>query len=105
MRASDGPPHLVINMADTPKRPEIPVKDFCQGLELEPTVVLQFDGETFGHASNNGQMLEELNAQSTVVEQIHELSLILTHRQEFAPSSKPKGGALAPLLSKLPFKL
>jgi pilus assembly protein CpaE len=81
------------------------VKDFCEGLELDPTVVIQFDGESFGHAANNGQMLEELNATSEIVEQIHELSLILTHRQEFAPSSKPKGSALAPLLSKLPFKL
>jgi pilus assembly protein CpaE len=105
VRASDGPPHLVVNMVDTPKRPEIPVKDFCEGLELDPTVVIQFDGESFGHAANNGQMLEELNATSEIVEQIHELSLILTHRQEFAPSSKPKGSALAPLLSKLPFKL
>ena len=36
-RANDGPPHLVINMANMPKRPEIPVKEFEAALDLEPT--------------------------------------------------------------------
>ncbi|MEO1649643.1 MAG: AAA family ATPase [Pseudomonadota bacterium] len=107
MRASDGPPHLVLNMIDMPKRPEIPVREFCQGLDVEPTVMIEFDSETFGHAANNGQMLEELSAKSPIVESIHDLSLILTHRQEFKPQAKAQkksGGGLAPLLEKLSLK-
>ncbi len=105
-RASDGPPHLVLNMVNQPKRPEISVEDFCKGLEIEPTAVIDFDCEVFGHASNNGQMIEELNAKSKVVEVIHQLALILTHRQEFRSDSKKKASksALAPLLAKLSFK-
>ena len=103
-RASDGPPHLVLNMVGMPKRPEIPVLDFCQGLDVEPTVVLDFDSETFGHAANNGQMLEELNAKASSVELIRQLALILTHRQEFQPVQKTKKSAFAPLLEKLKIK-
>ncbi|MEO0730716.1 MAG: CtpF protein, partial [Pseudomonadota bacterium] len=104
-RASDGPPHLVLNMIDMPKRPEIPVREFCQGLDVEPTAMIEFDSETFGHAANNGQMLEELNNKSPVVESIHDLSLILTHRQEFKPQKDTqKSGGLGPLLEKLSLK-
>ena len=63
-RTNDGPPHLVINMAKTPKRPEISVKEFAVALDLTPTQVIEFDSETFGLASNNGQMIEEFSAKA-----------------------------------------
>ncbi|MEO0800213.1 MAG: CtpF protein, partial [Pseudomonadota bacterium] len=103
-RASDGPPHLVMNMVGMPKRPEIPVREFCQGLDLEPTAIIDFDSETFGHAANNGQMLEELASKSPLVDAIHELAMILTHRQEFQPKRDAPKSAFAPLLEKLSLK-
>ena len=62
-RANDGPSHLVINMAKTPKRPEISAKEFAVALDIMPTQVIEFDAETFGLASNNGQMIEEFAVQ------------------------------------------
>lgn len=103
-RASDGPPHLVMNMVGMPKRPEIDVRDFCQGIDIEPTIVIEFDSESFGHAANNGQMLEEVNAKAPSVEMIRELSLILTHRQEVKASPQQSKNPLAPLLQKLSLK-
>jgi pilus assembly protein CpaE len=58
-RPNDSEPRLVLNMAGVPKRPEIPVKDFATAIGIEPEIVLPFDPELFGTASNNGQMISE----------------------------------------------
>jgi pilus assembly protein CpaE len=101
-RTNDGPPHLVINMAKTPKRPEISVKEFASALELTPLQVIEFDSETFGLASNNGQMIEEHSAKAKAAPQFRELALALAHRRE--PKEEKKTSALAPILEKLRFK-
>jgi pilus assembly protein CpaE len=101
-RQNDGAPHLVINMTNMPKRPEISVKEFCHNLDLKPAAVIEFDSETFGQAANNGQMIEELNAKSKAVPQIRELALAVAHRKQ--GRAEPKKSPLAPLLEKLAFK-
>ena len=53
-RANDAAPRLVINMVKTPKRPEIPSKEFTVGLDVEPSQTLEFDSEAFGLAANHG---------------------------------------------------
>ena len=58
-RSNDNPPHLVINQTGMPKRPEIPASKFAEALGLTPSCIIEFDGESFGMASNNGQMLGE----------------------------------------------
>ena len=101
-RSNDGPPHLVLNMAGVPKRPEIGAKEFCQSLDLDATVVIDFDSENFGEAANNGQMVEEVNTKAKSVHAFHTLAATLTHRKEHivdAPSSSSSG--LGPLLKKL----
>ena len=101
-RNNDGPPHLVINMAGMPKRQEIPVKEFCSNLDLQPTIVMDFDSETFSAAANNGQMLEEVNSKAAVVPQIRDLAMALIHRREQRVETKKSG--LAPLLEKFGLK-
>lgn len=101
-RNNDGPPHLVINMAKTPKRPEISVKEFASALEIVPMQVIEFDSETFGLAANNGQMIEEHSAKAKAAQQFRELALALAHRRE--PKEEKKPSALAPILEKLRLK-
>jgi pilus assembly protein CpaE len=101
-RQNDGRPHLVINMTNMPRRPEISVKEFCHNLDLEPTAVIEFDSETFGQAANNGQMIEELNKKSKAVPQIRDLALALAHRRQ--DRAERKKSPLAPLLEMLSFK-
>lgn len=101
-RINDSPPHLVINTANMPKRPEITVKEFCQNLDVKPAAVIEFDCESFGQAANNGQMIEELNKKAKAVPQFHELALALAHRKDMRPA--PSRSALAPLLEKLKLK-
>ncbi len=99
-RKNDSVPHLVLNMTDVPKRPEITAKDFEQALEIPVKYRIEYDGETFGQAANNGQMIEELSPRSKAVTMFRDLALALTHRQE-AKVEKKKASALAPLLEKL----
>mgnify|MGYP006266890051 CR=1 FL=1 len=77
-RPNDLPPKIVLNMAGIPKRPEIPVKDFAQAMGLEPAIILPFDPQLFGTASNNGQMLSETDPSARPSQAIDHLASLLT---------------------------
>ena len=94
---------IVVNMAKTPKRPEISAKEFSVALDITLAQVIEFDSETFGLASNNGQMIEEFASKAKAAQQFRDLALLLTHRREAQAAKKPS--ALAPLLAKLKLKL
>lgn len=97
-RKNDSPPHLVLNMANMQKRPEITQKEFEGALGLKALAVIDFDCENFGQAANNGQMVEEYNAKAKAAQAFREIALTLTHRREVKTE---KRSALAPLLEKL----
>jgi pilus assembly protein CpaE len=102
-RTNDGPPRLIINMAKMPKRPEISAKEFSAALDIVPSQIIEFDSETFGLASNNGQMIEEFASKAKSAQQFRELALLLAHRRE-QKDDKRKSSALSqfgPLLEKL----
>jgi pilus assembly protein CpaE len=88
-RPNDGPPKLVLNQVGVQGRPEIPVKDFGEALGLTPALCLPFDAKLFGHAANNGQMLEEVNAKTRVVEGLNHLAQIIGRREPAQPPAKP----------------
>jgi pilus assembly protein CpaE len=92
-------PHLVINMAGTPGRPDVSVKEFTAALDLAPTQVIAFDGETFGIAANNGQMIEEVARTARAAQQFRALGVALTHCAQPEGASKPS--PLAPILARL----
>jgi pilus assembly protein CpaE len=73
-RPNDKPLKVVLNQVGIPRRPEIPVKDFAEAMGAEPALVLPFDPQTFATASNNGQMVGELNAQSRAAQGFRELA-------------------------------
>lgn len=105
-RTNDGPPRLVVNMTGLPKRQEIPVKEFCQHLDLQASAVIEFDTETFSSASANGRMIEEVNKKAKSAPALRTLAMGLANRHE-APVPNRKSGAgsaLAPLLAKLKLK-
>jgi pilus assembly protein CpaE len=97
-RKNDTTPHLVINTANMPKRPEITPREFEQALGLKALAVIDFDCEAFGQAANNGQMIEELNASAKAAEAFRSMAMALAHRKELKTEKK---SALAPLLEKL----
>lgn len=102
-RRNDSRPHLVMNMVNMPKRPEISVKEFESALDLKVMSVIDFDAETFGQAANNGQMIEEMSSRAKSAAAFHDIALAMTHRREIQQGKKTS--ALAPLLEKLKIKL
>jgi pilus assembly protein CpaE len=100
-RKNDTAPQLVLNMANMAKRPEISLKEFEDALGIKALTVIEFDPETFGQASNNGQMIEELNSRAKSAPAFREIAMTLAHRKEVKVEKK---SALAPLLEKLKLK-
>ena len=104
-RKNDEKPHLVLNMANVPKRQEISVKEFEQALGLKVISVIDYDSETFSQAANNGQMLGEFNSKAKAIEKFHELACRLTRRKDTkAEKQSSPLSAIAPILEKLKLK-
>lgn len=96
-RPNDAPPWLVLNQVGLPGRPEIPIKDFAGALGLEPALIMPFDAKLFGHAANNGQMIEELGDRSKAAIGLQQLAQLLARRE--APPA-PKKSLLAGLFKR-----
>jgi pilus assembly protein CpaE len=97
-RPHDHPPRLVLNNVGLPKRPEIPVSDFAKSIETEPTAIIAHDAKLFGSASNNGQMIAEIESKGKVAEQLGALASLIAGRAEV---KKPKRGLFEPLMARL----
>lgn len=104
-RKNDLKPHLILNMANVPKRQEIGVKEFEQALDLKVLAVIDYDCETFSQAANNGQMVEELNSKARATEKFHEIAQKLTRRKEAKAEKQTSPlSAIGPILEKLRLK-
>jgi len=99
-RSNDNPPFIILNKVGMPKFPEIPAEEFASALQVDLSAVIEFDAETFGLSSNNGNMIEEIAPKAKSAEQFRELAYLITHRVQQKVESE---SVLAPLLSKLPF--
>ncbi len=80
-RPNDSTPRLVVNQVGVPKRPEIPVKDFAQAMDLEPDLVLPFDPQLFGTAANNGQMIADVAEDSKCAQGIDYLASLISGKE------------------------
>lgn len=94
-RGENAPVHLVLNHVGAFRKTELSAKDFESALDLAPNVVLPHDPAIFGSASNNGQMLGELNGKHRAVDSLRGFALGLSGRQPTVPRRKP--GLLAKL--------
>lgn len=86
-RGDAAPVHMVLNKAGAAKRTELSPKDFENATQLKPTAVVPYNPDLFGQASNNGQMLGEVNKRHRVVEAIRQLAVQLSGRR---PTVKKK---------------
>ncbi len=104
-RRNDEKPHLVLNMANVPKRQEISVKEFEQALGLKVLSVIDYDSETFSQAANNGQMIGEFSSKARAIEQFSDLAYRLTRRKDTkAEKQSSPLSAFGPILEKLKLK-
>ncbi|MCA0425621.1 MAG: CtpF protein [Proteobacteria bacterium] len=102
LRKNDSKPHLVINKVGIAKRPEIAVGEFAKAMDMQPIAVLPYDAQLFGAASNNGQMLIDVQAKHKATEAIPDIMRAVTGRVADPSRAKRAGlGVLQPLLEKL----
>ena len=97
-RPNDERPRLIMNFVGVPKRPEISISDFCKAIELDASAEIMFDPKLFGTASNNGQMIAEVEPNNKIAATFNELARIVTRKSEI---KQIKRGLLHPFLAKL----
>ena len=97
-RPNDSKPKLIMNYVGVQKRPEIAVGDFAKAIEVEPAAIIPFEAKLFGTASNNGQMIAEVEAGNAIAQSFSEIARIATGRAEIR---KAKKSILEPFLSRI----
>jgi pilus assembly protein CpaE len=99
-RPNDTPPKLILNQVGVPKRPEIKPDDFAAALQLAPVSIIPFDPLLFGTAANNGQMIAEASAKTTISDVFADIAQVVSGRKEIRRARK-RGLDLGPLLQRL----
>ena len=87
-RPNDHKPRLVLNSVGVLKRPEIEISDFAKAVEADPIGVIPFDAKLFGTATNNGQMIAEVDAAAKTAEILAEIGRAMMGRAEARPQKK-----------------
>ena len=87
-RPNDQPPRLVMNQIGIPKRAEIPVADFAKAINVEPTLTIAYDAQTFGTASSNGKMLAEISSKAKAADAVAILAQMLLGQEKRVKPSK-----------------
>lgn len=97
-RPNDSVPRLVLNQVGVPKRPEIEASEFSKALGVEVLTSIPFDAHVFGTASNNGQMIAEVQSGGKINEAFVQIASALTGRGE---AKRGKRSLFEPLVAKL----
>ncbi len=97
-RPNDRPPRLVLNGLGMLKRPEIGTAEFAKAVETSPAAVIPHDAKLFGAATNNGQMIAEIEPNGKTAEIFVDLASVIAGQGNVR---KPKRGLLDPLRAKL----
>lgn len=88
-RPNDAAPRIVINQVGLPKRPEIAEKDIVEIVGADVDVSFAYDATLFGMASNNGQMIKEINPKHETVALLTDLNDALIRK---SGALKKRGG-------------
>ncbi len=97
-RPNDHKPRLVMNNVGVLKRPEIELKDFTKAVETDAIGVIPFDAKLFGTATNNGQMIVEVDAANKTGEILADIGRIVMGRAEV---KKQKKTLLDPIMARI----
>lgn len=87
-RPNDNPARLILNKVGVLKRPEIGPGDFAKSVETSAAAVIPFDARLFGTASNNGQMIVEVEASSKIAEIFSDLARVASGRIDHRKAAK-----------------
>jgi len=92
-RPNDNPPRIVLNQVGIPKRPEIAADDVAEIIGRHVDLIIPHDPTLFGEASNNGQMVEEVNPKHETVAMIGEMcNAVTASRTALKKAGRAKSG-------------
>jgi pilus assembly protein CpaE len=97
-RPNDAKAKLALNCVGVPRRPEISIADFAKAIDVEPLAIIPFEPKLFGTASNNGQMIAEVEQNSKIVEVLDGLSRALMGKTGL---KRAKRKLLSPIMDRL----
>ncbi len=101
-RPNDNAPRIVLNQVGVPKRPEIAAKDVAEIIGRDVDLIIPYDPTLFGAASNNGQMIEEVNAKHEAVTNLSALcDSVTASRTSLKKASKANAGGKGAALKNL----
>ena len=80
-RGTTSPVRLVLNRRGASKKTELSPKDFETAVEMKPDAIIPHAPELFGTASNNGQMVGQVNRKHKSVIELHKLAILVGGRQ------------------------
>ncbi len=89
-RVNDEPVRVVINNFGAYRKTQLSVKDFEGALEAEPTLVVPYEPSLFGTASNNGQMIGDVNKRSKIADGFRTLAQTVSGRDTGNKAKKKK---------------
>ena len=81
-RGEDSPLTILFNFVDAYKKTQLSQKDFHETLGIKPKALIPFDPALFGVASNNGQMLAQVNKSHKVVEILQDFACEISGWEE-----------------------
>ncbi|MGV6821155.1 MAG: AAA family ATPase [Parvularcula sp.] len=97
-RTNDAPPVVVLNQVGVPKRPEVPLDQFEEALELPVRACVPWDPVLFGNAATNGQPLMEISPKAKPTQEVNAIASILLGQADL--NKKSGGFSLKSLFSK-----
>ena len=106
-RPNDAAPRIIINQVGLPKRPEIAEKDIIEIVGADVDLTIAYDATLFGAASNNGQMLNEINPKHETIGVLTDLNDVLVRKSGALKKrrSGSGGGKVADILAGLRGKM
>lgn len=80
-RAETSPVHMVLNHHGAFKKTELSPKDFETAVESKHDIIIPHAPALFGTASNNGQMVGQVNSKHRAAEGMRDLAILVSVRQ------------------------
>lgn len=93
-RGPESPARVVVNHMGAYRKTEVPVKEFQEAVGGPPALVMPHDPVLFGTASNNGQMIGEVNEKHKACELLRDFSIALSGRAPVAAKAAAKRRSL-----------
>ena len=93
-RPNDGPPKILLNKMNVPRRPEIGIEEFRKVFGSGLQGSFSFEPALFGMASNNGQMLDECDRRADIVRKLDEMAGTIAGYKSTSAANRPLGASL-----------